>query len=78
LKAVADRVEKSVKDTFDVFPKADGTAGSQWILLDYGSVIVHILTPDARARYQLESLWGDAPVISAVKTIEKLSRKKSE
>lgn len=78
LKAVADKIEKNVKETLGVYPKSDGTPGSQWILLDYGCVIVHVLTPESRDRYRLESLWGDAPVIEAVKTIEKLSRKKTE
>lgn len=35
--------------------------GFAWVLLDCGSVIVHLLNPPARQFYQLEHLWGDAP-----------------
>ena len=36
---------------------------SHWIVLDYGSVIVHVFTPPERAYYQLEQLWGAAKVL---------------
>ena len=36
---------------------------SEWILLDFGSLIIHIFTEEMRAYYQLEKLWGDARII---------------
>ena len=36
---------------------------SEWIVLDFGSLIVHIFTEEMRAYYQLEKLWGDAEII---------------
>lgn len=39
------------------------TAASHWIVLDYGSVIVHIFTPPEREFYKLEQLWSDAKVL---------------
>ena len=38
-------------------------AASHWIVLDYGSVIVHIFTPPERDFYKLEQLWSDAKVL---------------
>jgi ribosome-associated protein len=43
-------------------PRAvDGTLHAAWIVLDYFDVIVHIMRQDLRERYDLETLWGDAP-----------------
>jgi ribosome-associated protein len=39
----------------------DGFPASQWIVLDYMQVIVHVFHREKRAFYALESLWGDAP-----------------
>ncbi len=39
----------------------EGTTEAKWVLLDMGDVIVHIFTQEARAFYDLEMLWGDAP-----------------
>ncbi len=38
----------------------DEPADARWMLIDYGNVIVHIMDPEARVYYDLESLWGDA------------------
>lgn len=38
----------------------EGRSGARWILLDYGSVIVHIFAPDEREYYGLERLWSKA------------------
>ena len=38
--------------------------GSEWIVLDFGGLIVHILTEEMRSYYQLEKLWGDAKKIN--------------
>ena len=45
-------------------PRAvDGTFQTAWVVLDYFDVILHVMRPDARDRYDLETLWGDAPRI---------------
>jgi len=41
----------------------DGAPSSHWIVLDYGSVIVHIFTPPERDFYKLEQLWSSAKVL---------------
>jgi len=39
----------------------EGNETGRWVLLDYGDCVVHIFSPDLRAYYGLESMWGDAP-----------------
>jgi ribosome-associated protein len=41
----------------------EGSAGGQWVLLDYGDCVIHIFSPALREYYGLESLWGDAPKV---------------
>ncbi len=38
----------------------DGYTNSEWIVVDYGSVLVHVFVPQARLKYNLEELWSDA------------------
>ena len=44
----------------------EGGAGAHWLLLDYGSVIVHVFAPPERDFYSLERLWSDAPTLLRV------------
>ena len=41
----------------------EGRGEARWVLLDYLDLIVHVFTPEARAFYQLERLWRDAPML---------------
>ena len=62
LKAIAGEVEARLKDDRGVRPvSVDGFPSSQWIVLDYMQVIVHVFHRDKREFYSLEDLWGDAP-----------------
>jgi ribosome-associated protein len=44
----------------------EGTSASHWVLVDYGSVIVHVFTPPERDYYQLERHWAEAKTIVRV------------
>jgi ribosome-associated protein len=62
LKAIANGLEKTLKDEYDIRPIAvDGFPKSQWIVVDYGEVMVHIFHTSKRGHYSLEDLWSDAP-----------------
>ncbi len=52
----------------------DGFPASQWIVLDYLQVVVHIFHRDKRSFYTLEDLWGDAPRIEWEKVVSASSR----
>jgi len=63
LAAIAREVEEEIKGSENAYFKKQGIPESGWILLDYGDVVVHIFSHEARDFYSLEHLWGDAKVI---------------
>jgi ribosome-associated protein len=61
-KAIHDAVHIALKDEEGLLPRrVEGNREARWILMDYTDVVTHIFTPDARAFYRLEQLWGEAP-----------------
>ena len=60
VKALADAVEKALKEEGVLAARREGYAEGRWIVLDYGTVIVHIFHEQEREYYRLERLWGDA------------------
>lgn len=62
--ALQDYLEKDLKSEDVDLRHREGTADSGWMLLDFGDLIVHIFSPDQRAYYRLEELWGrTSPVV---------------
>lgn len=60
--AIADSIRESVQEKLDTKPfNYDGYRNSQWIVIDYGNIMVHIFLPETREFYNLEDLWSDAP-----------------
>jgi ribosome-associated protein len=65
VQAIADAVETSLRE-HKVRPlHVEGLARAQWVLLDYGDLVVHVFLEEPRRYYALERLWGDAPEVSA-------------
>ena len=61
-KAIFDEVHAQLKQEARLLPRAvDGAAEAEWIIADYLDVVLHVFTPDTRAYYRLEDLWGDVP-----------------
>ncbi len=68
IKAIANGVEQVLKEEFERYPLAvDGFPTSQWIVIDYGDVMLHIFHEQKRGVYALEDLWSDAPQVSTLK-----------
>ncbi len=62
LRAIAEEITETLKADHDVRPRAkDGTLQTGWLVIDFFDVIVHVMRKEVRERYDLESLWGDAP-----------------
>jgi ribosome-associated protein len=59
--AIADEVERRLRNDGRRPLHVEGAPHSEWILLDYGDFIVHVFTEEKRSYYGLDSLWGDAP-----------------
>ncbi|MDE6094809.1 MAG: ribosome silencing factor [Muribaculaceae bacterium] len=61
--AIADSVREKVREKTGAKPyNYDGYKNCQWIVIDYGDIMVHVFLPEYREFYSLESLWNDAPV----------------
>src|ERR1041385_2706282 len=68
LRAIVDEITDKLREDHEVRPRAvDGTLQTAWIVLDYFDVIVHVMRRDVRERYDLETLWGDAPKLKTAK-----------
>lgn len=63
INAVRDELLEKFKRNGSKPPIAEGTPESGWVLVDFGSVIVHIFSPEQRSYYNLEELWTEAPVV---------------
>ena len=49
----------------------DDQAAANWMILDYNDVVIHVFTPEARAYYDLERLWGDGEIVEWQEELEK-------
>ena len=63
--AIAEEVEAQLKKAFDGFAPVsiEGLDELEWVLMDYGSIVVHIFQPAQRDFYRLEQLWDEAPTV---------------
>ena len=57
-RSIADAITASVREHGLPVARTEGYADGGWILIDLGVVVVHVFTPDQRAFYHLERLWG--------------------
>jgi ribosome-associated protein len=59
--AIVDEIARRLKATGVSALHTEGAARSDWVLLDFGDIVVHVFTEERRAFYGLDSLWRDAP-----------------
>lgn len=61
VKAISDNIEKEMKEKLNIYPHhTEGYREGNWILLDFGNIVVHIFMGETRRFYSLERLWHDA------------------
>lgn len=63
LRALAEGIRESLAASGSNRPTIDGERQASWMAMDYGDVVVHLMTPDIRGYYRLEDLWGDGQAI---------------
>ena len=63
LGAIADGIAEGLREEGTRPIGREGSTSAHWMLLDFGSVIVHIMAPPERDFYQLEKLWAQAPLL---------------
>ncbi len=61
-KALAASVRDAVRDAGFPKPRVEGETNGEWIIVDCGQAVVHIMQPSFRTYYNLEELWGEKPV----------------
>ncbi|OFK24302.1 ribosome silencing factor [Olsenella sp. HMSC062G07] len=62
LDAIVDEVRQKVSANCGIKPlSSEGRNTASWVLIDYGSLVVHVFKPEARDYFRLERLWGEAP-----------------
>jgi ribosome-associated protein len=67
--ALSNSIEKQVRETLKEKPwHIEGYENSEWVLMDYVDVVVHIFQPEFRTYYDIESLWSDA-IVSSIPTV---------
>ena len=61
-KSLASSVREAVKDAGFPVPRMEGGTNGEWIIVDCGAAVVHVMHPTIRDYYHLEEIWGDKPV----------------
>ena len=70
LHAMSEEIDNKLeKDLGDKRSNIDGYDESKWIVLDYGSVVIHLFDEETRVFYSLENLWGDADRVDLTETL---------
>lgn len=65
VKALSDYVEEELTQAGEQPRRLEGYAASNWVLMDYGAVVVHIFLAETRTFYDLERLWKDGRQLEA-------------
>lgn len=82
VKAIADEIDKSLRDEGIKCWHKEGYMALSWVLLDYVDVVVHVFKKESREFYNIEKLWGDAHTTEvedpALKKESKVSKPKSK
>ncbi len=77
VKALADNVQEKVRENGARVYGVEGEANGEWVLVDLGDVVVHIMHPTVRDFYNLEEVWGGKPVTLKRPATKKRARGKA-
>jgi ribosome-associated protein len=67
LKAISSGIREGLREHAGISPLgSEGTVASQWVVMDYSDVLIHIFQKQKRAFYALEGLWSDAPRLNLI------------
>ena len=65
VQAIADRVERRLREAGQRPLHTEGARQGRWVLIDYADLVVHVFDPPTREFYRLDRLWNDAPVVTS-------------
>lgn len=69
VKAIVDAIEEKLHSLGIKPLRREGLKDTQWVLLDFGDVVVHVLQAEDRIHYAIERLWKDCPLITLPDTV---------
>ena len=72
VRTLCDYAEVVLQDMGETMLGREGHRGNSWELLDFGTIVVHVFTEEAREFYSLERLWADAEVVPLTEIIPEL------
>jgi ribosome-associated protein len=78
VKALADHVQDKLKALGARVYGVEGAKTGEWVLVDLGDLVVHVMHPTVRSFYNLEELWGDKSIKLKKKTVVKKKKKKAK
>ncbi|KUO58317.1 MAG: ribosome silencing factor [Gracilibacter sp. BRH_c7a] len=64
IKAIADHLLEKLPELGVPVLRKEGLPEAQWVLIDCGDIVIHLMTPETREFYSLERLWGDAQEVT--------------
>jgi len=76
VRSLADNVQKKIKENGSKVYGVEGESSGEWVLVDLGEVVVHIMHPTVREFYNLEEVWGGKPVRVKAAVAKKQAAKK--
>ena len=76
MQAIADEIQKKLKEAGILTSHVEGYQNSEWILLDYFDLVVHVFSKEARGFYDLERLWRDGKKLDTDKLLKEMNKKK--
>lgn len=79
INSITDEIEKTLKYDYEVkVLRRDGGSTVNWRVLDFGGLIVHVMSQDLRQLYNLENIWQIEPKPKKKKTVKKILTKKTQ
>jgi ribosome-associated protein len=77
MQAIADEIQKKLKEAGILASHVEGYRNSEWILLDYFDLVIHVFSKEAREFYDLERLWRDGKKLDTEKLLKAMNKKKA-
>jgi len=66
INAIAEEIERALKDLGIHIHHTEGGAGSGWMLVDVSDILVHVFSPESRDLYDIDNLWGKGRLVMKV------------
>jgi ribosome-associated protein len=74
INAVCGEIEKTFKEEGITVVRREGVSSASWRVLDYGGLVVHVMSPQVRDLYNLEKLWRDAKTVKTKASVLKIQK----